>query len=248
MFRFIKDLLQVIFKVVTSNRKNLIFTLLILQKQNEILNRHIDGRNERPRPKHSDRWTLAMISAISKKAQTYLQIFKPETVLSWQRKLIAGRWTFKKGKPGRKPVATEIKSLILEIKNDNYLWGCRRIADELGKLGIDIHHTTVNRIIQDFRKRGKIATSGSWTRFLKAHWESLFSMDFMTIDTLFDKRLYLLIVFKLSTREIVKWDLTEYPTREFVRQRIFQFQERHLGPEVLIHDNAPQFTTIDYQD
>jgi putative transposase len=220
----------------------------MLRKQNEILKRQISTRNERIQISNSDRWSLAMILSICDAARSHLQIFKPETVLAWQRKLIAQRWTYTKSKPGRKPVKLEIKNLILNMKNDNSLWGCRRIADELGKLGIDIHHSTVNRIIQDFRKKGKITVSGSWSRFLKAHWDSLYGMDFMTIDTIFGKRLYLLIVLKLSTREIQYWDLTEYPTTEFVRQRIIDLQDKNPDAKYLIHDNAPQFTTIDYQN
>ena len=246
MFCFIRDLLQAIFKVATSKRKNLIFTLLMLRKQNEILKRHIDFRNERLRPSHKDRWSLAMIAAVSKSAISHLLVFKPETVLAWQRKLIARRWTYQYRNPGRRLVKSEIKNLILEMKNENSLWGCRRIADELGKLRIDIHHTTVNRIIQDFRKKGRIAASGSWSRFLKAHWDSLYGMDFMTIDTIFGKRFYLLIVLKLSTREIKYWDFTEHPTKEFVHQRIIEIQDRNPGRKYLIHDNALQFTSIEY--
>ena len=246
MFCFIRDLLQAIFKVATSKRKNLIFTLLMLRKQNEILKRHIDFRNERLRPSHKDRWSLAMIAAVSKSAISHLLVFKPETVLAWQRKLIARRWTYQYRNPGRRLVKSEIKNLILEMKNENSLWGCRRISDELGKLRIDIHHTTVNRIIQDFRKKGRIAASGSWSRFLKAHWDSLYGMDFMTIDTIFGKRFYLLIVLKLSTREIKYWDFTEHPTKEFVRQRIIEIQDRNPGRKYLIHDNALQFTSIEY--
>ena len=69
----------------------------------------------------------------------------------------------------------------------------------------------------------------------------------MTIDTIFGKRFYLLIVLKLSTREIKYWDITEYPTTEFVRQRIMNIQDRDPGRKYLIHDNALQFTTINYQ-
>ena len=133
------------------------------------------------------------------------------------------------------------------MKNDNNLWGCHRIADELKKLGIELHHTTVNRIIQDFRKKGRIAVSGSWSRFLKTHWDSMFAMDFMTIDTLLGKRFFLLIVLKLNTREIKYWDMTENPTKEFVRQRVMEIQDQNPPGMHLIHDNAPQFTAIDYR-
>jgi putative transposase len=71
-------------------------------------------------------------------------------------------------------------------------------------------------------------------------------MDFMTIDTIFGKRLYLLIVLKLSTREIKYWDITEHPNKEFVRQRIIEIQDQDPGEKYLIHDNAFQFTSIDY--
>jgi len=71
--------------------------------------------------------------------------------------------------------------MIIEMKRDNYLWGCKKIANELKKINIDIHYTTVNRSISTFRKQGLIQPGGSWKRILKMHWESLFAMDFMTI-------------------------------------------------------------------
>jgi hypothetical protein len=55
------------------------------------------------------------------------------------------------------------------MKNENILWGSRRIAGELKKLGIDLHHTTVHRVIQTFRNNGDIKSTGSWDKFLKAH-------------------------------------------------------------------------------
>jgi putative transposase len=132
------------------------------------------------------------------------------------------------------------------MKQENRLWGCRKISDELKKVGIDLHHTTVNKIIQTFRKNGQINPIGSWKQFLSSHWDTLYGMDFMTIDTLFGKKLYLLVILELKSRRIVKWDITEYPTREFVRQRIIDFSYDYPGEKNLIHDNAAQFTTIDF--
>ena len=79
------------------------------------------------------------------------------------------------------------------------------------------------------------------------HWDSLFAMDFLTIDTLFGKRFYLLLIMELKTRRIVRYDLTENPCREFVKQRITLFSEEHPGIKTLIYDNASQFTSIDYR-
>lgn len=132
------------------------------------------------------------------------------------------------------------------MKQDNSLWECKKIANELKKIGINIHYTTVNKILQTFRKQGRISPNGSWKRFLKTHWDSLFAMDFMTIDTLFGRRFYLLLILELKTRKIIRFEMTENPCREFVKQRIALFSEETSGPKTLIFDNASQFTTIDY--
>jgi putative transposase len=124
--------------------------------------------------------------------------------------------------------------------------GRKPVLAELKKLNINIHHTTVNKIIQTFRKEGKIQSNGNWKQFLKSHWDSLFAMDFMTIDTLLGKRFYLLIILELKTRMIIRYDLTENPCREFVKQRIKLFSEDYSEKKTLIYDNASQFAYIDY--
>jgi len=80
------------------------------------------------------------------------------------------------------------------------------------------------------------------------HWNSLFAMDLMTIDTLFGKRLYLFIILELKSRKNIKWNLTEYPSREFVRQQIIDFTYDDEKAKTLIYDNAQQFISINYFD
>lgn len=220
--------------------------MLLLKKENEIMKRHLNLQNHRITSNHSDRFYLSLVTALSKRAVSHLTIVKPETLLEWQRRFIKKRWSYEHKNRGRKSVSAAIRSLILEMKKDNPLWGCRRISDELEKLDIDIHHTTVNKIIKTFRTEGKIQPTGSWKKFLKSNWDSLFGMDFMTIDTLFGKRFYLLIMLELKTRRIVQYDLTKNPCREFVKQRIESFSEGFSEKKTLIFDNAPQFTSINY--
>jgi transposase InsO family protein len=98
-----------------------------------------------------------------------------------------------------------------------------------------------------YKRKGRPQPVGTWKTFLKAHWNSLFGMDFMTADTLFGESFYLLIILELKSRKIVKWDITEYPVREFVRQRIIDFSYDYPEEKYLIHDNAAQFTTIDFK-
>ena len=246
MFHFLSALLHAIFRIMFTNRKDLIFTLMILKKENQIFKRQTNLHKLQSTLKRRDRLFLSLISTLSTRAISQLTVVRPSTLLDWQRRFIRNYWTYERKTPGRRPVSKQIKNLILEMKLENQLWGCHRIADELKKLGIDLNPTTVNRIIQTFRKQGKILPSGSWSRFLKTHWNSLFSMDFMTIDTLFGKRFYLLIILELKSRRIVQWNLTETPCREFVKQRIAFFSGDNPERKTLIYDNAPQFTSIDY--
>lgn len=68
----------------------------------------------------------------------------------------------------------------------------------------------------------------------------------MKTDNLFGKRFYLLIVLEQKTREIFRYDLTENPCREFVKQKIELYLEEFEENKTLIYDNAPQFMSIDY--
>jgi len=248
MFIFIRDQLKILLIVLPQKRKNIILTLLLLKKENEILKRHLNLQNKKIKTNRNERFTLSMITALSRKVINHLTVVKPKTVLEWQRKFIKNKWTYKRKKPGRKAISQSLKDLILEMKLDNWFWGCRKISGELKKLDIIIHQTTVYKIIQTFRKTGQLQPVGCWKKFLKAHWNSLYGMDFMTCDTLFGKRFYILVILELKSRTMVKWDITEYPTREFVRQRIIDFSHDFPEKKHLIHDNAAQFTTIDFND
>ena len=248
MFNFLILLLQSVFRIIFSKRIDLILSMMILKKENQIYKRHLNLQSKKLYFKKNDKFTLAMIKALSARAVNHLTIVKPDTLLSWQRRFIKNFWSYKHKTPGRRPVVRDIKNLILEMKLDNYLWGYKKIANELKKINIDIHYTTVNRIISTFRKQGLIQPNCAWSKFLKMHWEALFAMDFMTIDTILGKRIYLFVILELKSRKIAHWKLTEYPSREFVRQQIINFSYDNHSSKTLIYDNAPQFSSIDYSD
>ena len=70
-------------------------------------------------------------------------------------------------------------------------------------------------------------------------------MDLLPVDTLLGKRLYVFAIISHKTREIVRFAITENPTRKFVRQQLMLFSERIVGKAYLIHDNALMFN-IDF--
>ena len=203
MFNFYCCLLKILLLNVFRSRRSLIIIILSLKKENEILKRHLDLSGKKIKTTRSERFILSVLSLFNSKIQKHLCFVKPVTLLKWQRYFIRKHWTYKNPRSGRPPLTKMTKELILKMKNENILWGSRRIAGELKKLGIEISHVTVHRIIQTYRKNGFIKATGSWNKFLKSHWESLFSTDFFTVDTLFGKRMYVLFIIQLKTRKLV---------------------------------------------
>ena len=141
MFNFLISLLDSVFKTIFRKRENVIFTMQLLKKENEIYQRHLNLQNKKLHLKKGDKFSLAMINALSKRAITHLTIVKPETLLGWQHRFIKNFWSYKHKTPGRKPITRDIKKLIHEMKQENYLWGCKKIANELKKINIEIHYT-----------------------------------------------------------------------------------------------------------
>jgi hypothetical protein len=55
-------------------------------------------------------------------------IFKPDTVLRWQRELVRRKWTFERnGKPGRPVISPELEALIIRLAKENPRWGYDKI-------------------------------------------------------------------------------------------------------------------------
>jgi putative transposase len=69
-------------------------------------------------------------------------------LLRWHRRLLANLWTYPHRRPGRPPVAAEVRELVLRLARENRSWGYIRIADELRKLGIDASATLVRNILR----------------------------------------------------------------------------------------------------
>jgi putative transposase len=243
MVAFFSTLLRLFFYVFRSKR-TIISEIALLKKENEILLRGFGKK--RVQFGFDDEFFLVVLNKAAD-IKDRLTLVKPETVLSWQRTLIKRLWTFphSRTKRGRKPVDSDIKDLVLSMKNDNLLWGVKRIQGELLKLDISLSTKTIRKILRSFRRRGKIRKSLTWKRFLESQIQSIYAMDFLTVDTMLGKRFYVFAVISHKTREIVQFAITENPTREFVRQQLMLFGERIARKAYLIHDNASAFN-IDF--
>ena len=222
MFSFLCFILNIVINLSKSKRQ-LLTQITILEKELEIYKRK--QNNKRLKIKWIDRIIFSLLNKILN-IKDKISIVKPETLLKWQSQLVKSFWTFnsKKRQRGRPPVSAEIKNLILKIKNENISWGAKKIQRELLKLNIDLDTKTIRNILKIFRRKGKIKKSLEWKKFLKMQVESIYAMDFFTVDTFLNQRFYVLFIIHHSTREIVQFAVTQNPVREFVRQQIIELE------------------------
>jgi hypothetical protein len=246
MLSFLTFLFKIIFNLSRS-KKNLLIKVTILEKEVEILKRKRQGK--RVIPEQVDRIIFVIMNLVFN-IKDQISTFMPNTLLKWQRNITKGHWTFwyEKRKPGRPPVSTEIKNLILRIKNDNIYIGYKKIVGELKKLGIILDKKTIWNILRDFRRKGKVRKSLTWSKFLKMQVASIYAMDFFTVDTMMNQRFYVYFIIHHKTREIIQFAITRNPIKEFVRQQLIIFQGQIESSVYMIHDRTGEFIQnyVDY--
>jgi hypothetical protein len=124
MISFFAILLRLFSQAFRSER-NILSENALLKEENEILLRGV-GKQQVHFNGHDKLFFVVLSRAADIKHR--LRLVKPETLLCWQRTLRKRFWTFEHRpvKRGRKPVDTDVKNLVLSMKNDNLLWGVKR--------------------------------------------------------------------------------------------------------------------------
>src|ERR1022692_3688479 len=113
-------------------------------------------------------------------------LFTPDTILRWHRLLVAKKWDTSecgKKKPGRPPVADEIRILVVRLASENPTWAYDRIQGALANLGHALSDATVGNILKQHgiepapdRKR-----QTTWQTFFQAHWDVLAAAAFTSL-------------------------------------------------------------------
>lgn len=85
----------------------------------------------------------------------------------------------------------------------------------------------------------------TWAQFLSAHAESLVATDFFTVDTVFFKRLYVLLFMHLKTRRVLAAACTAQPTSAWVTQQArnlsWRLRDEGINVRVVVHDRDRKF-------
>jgi transposase InsO family protein len=230
--------------------------IMLLRQQLRIVER------KQPCGPHLPRWQKVPLAALAirlkskspnarQKLAESIILFKPETVIGWHRALVRRKWTFKQHKrtAGRPRTEADIEDLVVQMARDNSRWGYDRIAGELQKLGITLDPTTVKNILErqgipPAPQRGK----SSWRTFLNHYKQQMLACDFLTVETLGLRTVYILFFIELGTRRVHFAGCTAHPDQAWVtqqaRQLTWALQDR--PPDIkpmrfLIHDRDTKF-------
>jgi putative transposase len=223
-FSFLYLAVRVVLGALVRSRRGLDvkdIELLVLRHELAILRRQVG----RPKLGMADRALLAAAAVHLPRPQRAVLLVTPRTLLRWHRALVRRKWRQPPGRVGRPPLSPEIRELVLRFARENPRWGHGRICGELRKLGFMVSATSVRRLLARAGLEPAPRRGGpSWREFLQSQASSIIACDFLTVETILLRRLYVLFFISHGTRRVWLAGCTRNPTGEWVTQ-----QARNLG-------------------
>src|SRR2546427_5291858 len=220
-----------------------------LVEENRVLKEQLTGRRLRLTDDQRRRLAAKGQRLGRRVLRQVVTIVTPDTILRWRRRLIAGKWTFERKRPGRPGIMKEISSLILWMATENPAWGYSRIQGALKNLDHRVARSTVAAVLKDHGIPPAPGRPSSWRTFLRAHWGEIAGADFFTSEVWTSRGLvtyYTLFVLDLRSRRVHVAGSTPNPDATFMTQAA-----RHLtdavdgflsGHRVLLCDRDGKWT------
>jgi putative transposase len=216
--------------------------ILVLRHQLTVLRRQVSRFKLEP----ADRALLAAVSRVLPRSRWSCFLVKPETLLRWHRRLVAGAWTYPH-RIGRPPLDQDVQQLIVRLARENSPWGYQRIQGELLRLGVRVSATAIRTTL---RRHGldpaPRRTTTTWQAFLRPQAAGIIACDLFTVDTVWLKRLYVLFFIEVDTRRVHLGGVTAHPNGCWVTQQarnlVLVLSERGRQVRYLVRDRDAKFS------
>ena len=218
--------------------------LLVLRHEVRVLRRTATRPARRP----GDRLLLAALGRCLPLTSWHILPVRPETLLRWHRELVQRRWAAfgQRRGPGRPPLPTDVRALIVRLAAENPGWGYQRIRGELLKLGHDVSASAIGATLRRQRvppapQRGGLA----WPAFLQAQARGVLACDLFTVETIRLQVLHVLFFIDVRTRRVLRAGCTEHPAAAWVTQQArnlaWDLEDQALRPAILLRDRDSKF-------
>ncbi|MGB5534259.1 MAG: helix-turn-helix domain-containing protein, partial [Thiogranum sp.] len=224
-----------------------------MKQQLLVINR---SRRRAPNLSALDRFLFGFWSLFlnPRRIQRAAVIIRPSTLLKFHDMLKKQKYRLlyssgRKGKPGPKGPSRELIRAIVELKQRNSRFGCRRIAQQIAKaFGIDIDKDVVRRVLAAHYRPSPGDSGPSWLTFIGHAKDSLWSIDLFRCESILLKTHWVLVVMYQFTRRIIGFGVHASDVDGVALCRMFNTATSTMGvPKYLSSDNDPLFQYHQWQ-
>lgn len=145
---------------------------------------------------------------------------------------------------GRPPLDAKVVELIVTLKRENPAWGCRRVREELRRMGIRVSEPTITRVLKANGFSPRPGRKLDFERVRSTAKDALWALDFFAVQTAMGVWLQALLIIDVHTRELLDlcvhdgWDVDSVWTiRAF--NEVCAREKR--TPKAVVHDHGTHF-------